>query len=76
MHLSDFIKKNISEPVKRHCHGIAAARMDAHLNVSGWMSKQMGGVRLDDFIFLGKNWSTCIMFVNELLFNVYEQITF
>ncbi|XP_021276904.1 presequence protease 2, chloroplastic/mitochondrial-like [Herrania umbratica] len=26
-------------------HGIAAARMDAKLNVSGWISEQMGGVR-------------------------------
>lgn len=28
-------------------HGIAAARMDAKLNVAGWISEQMGGVRLD-----------------------------
>lgn len=27
-------------------HGIAAARMDAKLNVAGWISEQMGGVRL------------------------------
>lgn len=26
-------------------HGIAAARMDAKLNVAGWISEQMGGVR-------------------------------
>ncbi|CAI9265304.1 unnamed protein product [Lactuca saligna] len=28
-------------------HGIAAARMDAKLNNAGWISEQMGGVRLD-----------------------------
>lgn len=28
-------------------HGIAAARMDAKLNVAGWVSEQMGGVRWD-----------------------------
>ncbi|KAM1002795.1 hypothetical protein FF1_003167 [Malus domestica] len=28
-------------------HGIAAARMDAKLNTAGWISEQMGGVRLD-----------------------------
>lgn len=27
-------------------HGVAAARMDAKLNVAGWVSEQMGGVRL------------------------------
>lgn len=27
-------------------HGIAAARMDAKLNVAGWISEKMGGVRL------------------------------
>lgn len=26
-------------------HGVAAARMDAKLNVAGWISEQMGGVR-------------------------------
>lgn len=26
-------------------HGIAAARMDAKLNVAGWISEQMGGIR-------------------------------
>lgn len=33
-------------------HGISAARMDAKLNTAGWISEQMGGVRLeylDDF---------------------------
>lgn len=28
-------------------HGIAAARMDAKLNVAGWISEQMGGVRFE-----------------------------
>ena len=28
-------------------HGIAAARMDAMLNIAGWMSEQMGGLRLE-----------------------------
>ena len=32
-------------------HGVAAARMDAKLNVAGWISEQMGGVRLDYLIF-------------------------
>ena len=27
-------------------HGVAAARMDAMLNIAGWMSEQMGGLRL------------------------------
>lgn len=27
-------------------HGIAAARMDAKLNVAGWVGEQMGGARL------------------------------
>lgn len=27
-------------------HGIAASRMDAKLNTAGWISEQMGGVRL------------------------------
>lgn len=27
-------------------HGIAAARMDAKLNVAGWISEKMGGLRL------------------------------
>lgn len=26
-------------------HGIAAARMDAKLNIAGWIGEQMGGVR-------------------------------
>lgn len=32
-------------------HSIAAARMDAKLNVAGWISEQMGGVRLEYFVF-------------------------
>lgn len=32
-------------------HGIAAARMDAKLNVAGWISEQMGGIRLECFLF-------------------------
>lgn len=28
-------------------HGVAAARMDAMLNIAGWMSEQMGGLRLE-----------------------------
>ncbi|EOX98217.1 Presequence protease 2 isoform 3 [Theobroma cacao] len=31
-------------------HGIAAARMDAKLNVSGWISEQMGGVSYLEFL--------------------------
>lgn len=30
-------------------HGIAAARMDAKLNIAGWISEQMGGLRLGFF---------------------------
>jgi hypothetical protein len=26
-------------------HGVAAARMDGMLNVAGWVSEQMGGLR-------------------------------
>jgi len=33
-------------------HGIAAARMDAKLNVAGWISEQMGGVRWCNLEFL------------------------
>lgn len=40
-------------------HGIAAARMDAKLNVPGWISEQMGGVRLVAYIFL---WIRLILF--------------
>lgn len=32
-------------------HGIVAARMGAKLNVAGWISEQMGGIRLDNLIF-------------------------
>lgn len=28
-------------------HGIAASRMDAKLNAAGWMSENMGGLRLE-----------------------------
>lgn len=28
-------------------HGIAAARMDAKLNIAGWVGEQMGGARLE-----------------------------
>ncbi|MBA0751026.1 hypothetical protein Gogos_002397 [Gossypium gossypioides] len=31
-------------------HGIAAARMDAKLNVAGWISEQMGGVSYLEFL--------------------------
>ncbi|KAM0948972.1 putative peptidase M16, metalloenzyme, LuxS/M16 peptidase, peptidase M16C associated [Dioscorea sansibarensis] len=31
-------------------HGIAAARMDAKLNVAGWISEQMGGVSYVEFL--------------------------
>ncbi|KAH0943385.1 hypothetical protein HID58_003022 [Brassica napus] len=33
-------------------HGIAAARMDAMLNVAGWMSEQMGGLSYLEFLHI------------------------
>lgn len=39
-------------------HGIAAARMDAKLNVAGWISEQMGGVR---YKLLKFNFQQCIV---------------
>lgn len=32
-------------------HGIAAARMDAKLNVAGWIAEQMGGIRSAFLLF-------------------------
>lgn len=53
-------------------HGIAAARMDAKLNVAGWISEQMGGIRLAFFapVFLSGN-SLLVKMVRHYIFLIY-----
>ncbi|KAF2321231.1 hypothetical protein GH714_035923 [Hevea brasiliensis] len=51
-------------------HGIAAARMDAKLNVAGWISDQMGGIRNGCLINLtadGKNLTNSEKYVGKFL---------
>lgn len=43
-------KARMENRIRGSGHGIAAARMDAKLNVAGWVSEQMGGVSYLDFL--------------------------
>ncbi|KAK3024519.1 hypothetical protein RJ639_043711 [Escallonia herrerae] len=43
-------KAGMENRLRGRGHGIAAARMDAKLNVAGWISEQMGGVSYLDFL--------------------------
>ncbi|PIN10818.1 Metalloendoprotease HMP1 (insulinase superfamily) [Handroanthus impetiginosus] len=43
-------KARMENRLRGRGHGIAAARMDAKLNVAGWISEQMGGVSYLEFL--------------------------
>ncbi|XP_052194303.1 presequence protease 1, chloroplastic/mitochondrial-like isoform X2 [Diospyros lotus] len=43
-------KARMENRIRGSGHGIAAARMDAKLNVAGWISEQMGGVSYLEFL--------------------------
>ncbi|KAG5526481.1 hypothetical protein RHGRI_032677 [Rhododendron griersonianum] len=45
-------KARLEARIRGSGHGIAAARMDAKLNVAGWVGEQMGGARLTGSSFL------------------------
>ncbi|XP_068637041.1 presequence protease 2, chloroplastic/mitochondrial-like isoform X2 [Aristolochia californica] len=52
-------------------HGIAAARMDAKLNVAGWISEQMGGVSYLEFLLnleekVEKDWDEVSFSLEEI----------
>ncbi|RWR92530.1 presequence protease 2, chloroplastic/mitochondrial [Cinnamomum micranthum f. kanehirae] len=52
-------------------HGIAAARMDAKLNVAGWISEQMGGVSYLEFLevlekMVDQDWDSISSSLNEI----------
>ncbi|XP_050211088.1 presequence protease 1, chloroplastic/mitochondrial-like [Mercurialis annua] len=43
-------KARMENRIRGSGHGIAAARMDAKLNVAGWISEQMGGISYLEFL--------------------------
>ncbi|KAH7372760.1 hypothetical protein KP509_17G019600 [Ceratopteris richardii] len=43
-------KAKMVNALRGHGHSIAAARMDAKMNIAGWVSEQMGGLSYFDFL--------------------------
>jgi hypothetical protein len=59
-------------------HGIAASRMDAKLNVAGWISEQMGGVSYLDFLKsleekVDQNWTEISSSLEEIRTSVLSK---
>ncbi|KAL5541112.1 hypothetical protein UlMin_043398 [Ulmus minor] len=71
-------KARMENRIRGSGHGIAAARMDAKLNVSGWISEQMGGVSYLEFLQaleakVDQDWETISSSLEEIRKSILSQ---
>ncbi|XP_020580862.1 presequence protease 2, chloroplastic/mitochondrial-like isoform X2 [Phalaenopsis equestris] len=71
-------KARMESRVRGSGHGIAAARMDAKLNVAGWISEQMGGISYLNFLEdlekrLDQNWDEISSSLEEIRKSIFSR---